>query len=318
MAIWWKKCVFFIHVHLIFIFIFSPLPPFSVFAGQRGPRRLGAGGSSQLASARTVGKSSVHAVFADWQLKEAASQRPLGGHWRYADPTVGIRRSSGAAQGHGVPASPRRGRAAYEVRRFVGPPAADLKRNDHQAAPCGSAQFRVHVATFPLRRCRESCSWDQMSLDAGCAIPTDRANQRGVNRELCPMEEGEPVGQHFNGSVVDDGRIQVHSGEGHVRCDACTRLAANARQCPLERHGAGPQDTSLCAGGAMVAEGVQRAATGAGVGTVGQWEPEASQQEDPEERILNAKLDGRGECGEGPAGEKVPAVSFREKNQSYG
>ena len=116
------------------------------------------------------------------------------------------------------------------------------------------------------------------------------------------MEEGEPVGQHFNGPVVDDGRIQVHSAEGHVRCDACTRLAADARQCPLERHGAGPQDTGLCAGGAMVAEGVQRAATGAGVGTVGQWEPEASQQEDSEERILDAELDGRGECGKGPAG----------------
>ena len=38
------------------MYFFFP-PPFSVFAGQRGPRRLGAGGSSQLASARTVGKS---------------------------------------------------------------------------------------------------------------------------------------------------------------------------------------------------------------------------------------------------------------------
>ena len=41
--------------HLIFFF---PSHPFlTVCAGQRGPRRLGAGGSSQLASARTVGKS---------------------------------------------------------------------------------------------------------------------------------------------------------------------------------------------------------------------------------------------------------------------
>ena len=51
----------------------------------------------------------------------------------------------------------------------------------------------------------------------------------------------------------------------------------------------------------MVAQGVQRPATGAGVGSGWKRQSEASQQEDPEERVLEAELDGRGECGDSPA-----------------
>ena len=77
--------------------------------------------------------------------------QPSGG--RYAA-------ASGAAQGHWVPASSRRGRAAYEIRSLLRPPAANLKRDDHQATPGGGVQLWVHVAALTLLRCREGCSWD--------------------------------------------------------------------------------------------------------------------------------------------------------------
>ena len=146
---------------LFFFLLLSPL-----FDRLRGSAGSQAAGGRRLIPARLgedggeVGLLTVHAILADRQLKQAAGQRPLGGNRSDANPAVGVRRSSGAAQGHWVPASSRRGRAAYEIRSLLRPPAANLKRDDHQATPGGGVQLWVHVAALTLLRCREGCSWD--------------------------------------------------------------------------------------------------------------------------------------------------------------
>ena len=103
-------------------FFFFPHPFLTVCAGQRGPRRLGAGGSSQLASARTVGKS-ASSPSTPSSLAGSSSKLLASARWAATEamPTQrwGVRRGSGAAQGHWVPASSRRGRAAYEIRSLL-------------------------------------------------------------------------------------------------------------------------------------------------------------------------------------------------------
>ena len=107
-------------VHISFFFFLPPplFPP--AVPGQRGPRR-----------------HAVHAIFRDGEFQQTARQSPLGGYGRCA-----------AKKGRN-PSCSRRGQAADEVGRFIGPSPACLEANDDEAASGGLLEVGVDVVAFP-------------------------------------------------------------------------------------------------------------------------------------------------------------------------
>ena len=71
-------------------------------------------------------------------------------------------------------------------------------------------------------------------------IPAEGADERGINCELLPMPQGQPVADNLDAPGLLHGHIQIHISQAHIPGHMCASLAASARSREMAREARTP------------------------------------------------------------------------------
>ena len=127
----------------------------------------------------------------------------------------------------------RAGQQANESCCFRGPTAAYLEPEHNQAAAACPLELRVGLALFAAGGLGNYDAGMGICVGPGLAIPTERTYERGINCELFPMPQGQPVADNLDAPGVLHGHVQVHISQAHIPGHTCASLAAHPGECAL-------------------------------------------------------------------------------------
>ena len=167
--------------------------------------------------------------------------------------------------------------------RFLAPTTPNFECHNHEFASAPSLEFRVSSFFGP----------SGIGQSRSCVCPSSLARLPGtgerryqgcVNRQLGPLVQRLPIGDHFDSPVVepvDCWHIEV--GQKGVGGNPGSGLSANTGCCSFKCPSSSSQDPRLSTRCAMVAKQVQSATASAGAFCQGKWKTKSTEQQDTED-----------------------------------
>ena len=126
-------------------------------------------------------------------------------------------------------------------------------------------------------------------ISPGLAIPTEGADERGINCGLLPMPQGQPVADNLHAPGVLHGHIQVHISQAHIPGHACASLAAYPGECALERDGARGKDAGGGTRRSVITKHIKQPAASAGPRC--KWERQAQPAKEENTEVRSGECD---------------------------
>ena len=105
------------------------------------------------------------------------------------------------------------------------------------------ARAQVSLALFAAGGLGNNDAGMGICIGPGLAIPAEGTDERGINCELLPMPQGQPVADNLDAPGVLHGHIQVHISQAHIPGHTCASLAAHPGECALKGDGARGKDS---------------------------------------------------------------------------
>ena len=155
------------------------------------------------------------------------------------------------------------GQQADEGCWFRGPPAAYLEPEHNQAAAACPLELRVSLALFAAGGLGNNDAGMGICIGPGLAIPAEGTDERGINCELLPMPQGQPVADNLDALGVLHGHIQVHISQAHIPGHTCASLAAHPGECALKGDGARGKDAGGGTRRSVITKHIKRPAASA-------------------------------------------------------
>ena len=115
------------------------------------------------------------------------------------------------------------------------PPATHFAGKDHQTGAAVSSRKLEVRDLLPAPRACKGCTIHPRAQWTGLAVPPHSRHQGGVNRELSPMEQRQPVRDHFKSPLIlCTPRRQVQVTDSDVEGDPATCFPADASRRTLQ------------------------------------------------------------------------------------
>ena len=171
----------------------------------------------------------------DWQLEESLRVGPHGCERCQGRPTTRQGPSSGdLRQGARVrPRTRARRRRNASVLVLKRPPTSRPKTTRrHRPRPL-QLQFRVRALLTPGSLFQRE-PWPRVCAGPRLPVASDRADQRGVHRNLRPLPQRQAVGHHLDPPAIRRRRVEVEVPKGDAGGHPCSGLTANARRSPFK------------------------------------------------------------------------------------
>ena len=146
---------------------------------------------------------------------------------------------------------------------FRGPPAAYLEPEHNQAAAACPLELRVSLALFAAGGLGNNDAGMGICIGQGLAIPAEGTDERGINCELLPLPQGQPVADNLDAPGVLHGHIQVHISQAHIPGHTCASLAAHPGERALKGDGARGKDAGGGTRRSVITKHIKRPAASA-------------------------------------------------------
>ena len=171
----------------------------------------------------------------DWQLEESLRVGPHGCERCQGRPTTRQGPSSGDLRPRGPRSAADPREAAEERKRARAEATPYLKAEDDEAtsAPPPQLQFRVRALLTPGSLFQRE-PWPRVCAGPRLPVASDRADQRGVHRNLRPLPQRQAVGHHLDPPAIRRRRVEVEVPKGDAGGHPCSGLTANARRSPFK------------------------------------------------------------------------------------
>ena len=202
---------------------------------------------------------------------------------------------------------------AQEIGRFPRPTAADFACKHDQSGPGASTHQKSPFF-------QASCTDQRDSVTLSCARPrsavsTDREHQ-GPKGELHPPKR-KPFCHNLESSTVQCWlwHTQIQVTDPDIGCDPCTCFPAHFGRGHLHREATSRQQTRPWTRCAMVARGVQRAATTTDENTRRERWAETAKQQQAEQVRLDASVKARWRSGQSSTGQWDRSETSGEPSQ---
>ena len=172
---------------------------------------------------------------------------------------------------------------------FRGPPAAYLEPEHNQAAAACPLELRVSLALFAAGGLGNNDAGMGICIGPGLAIPAEGTDERGINCELLPMPQGQPVADNLDAPGVLHGHIQVHISQAHIPGHTCASLAAHPGERALKGDGARGKDAGGGTRRSVITKHIKRPAASASPRC--KWERQAQPAKEENTEVRTGECD---------------------------